>query len=285
VEHLASERISGLRLEQRILPLPVKGIPNQRVARVLEVDPDLVRSAGMNPDFRERDMLTPGQDAVGGKRFTSTASLPADGHSLAVDAVAFNGGVYFSLTGNPGSAKKRQIDFTRRTLLELSGQTPVSGVVLGGNESAAGIFIEPVDNPRTRHASDAAQLPPAVMEQRIDNRMPIMAGSRMHTDSGHFVDDQQRLIFKQNIQLHILGLCLGRFGFRPVEGHEVARTGMASRADIFPIHLNMPLGNEALESRTGLLGIAGLQEDIHPLAGQAHLDSELLPIFFHSEEE
>jgi hypothetical protein len=56
-------------------------------------------------------MLALGQNAVGGQGLTTAAGIFTDGHSLAVDAVAFNGGIYFSLACNPGSAEKGQIDF------------------------------------------------------------------------------------------------------------------------------------------------------------------------------
>src|ERR1044071_1184496 len=71
---------------------------------------------------------------------------------------------------------------------KLSRERKMSIVVLGDHQAATGIFIEPMDDPGTRHTADSAELAPAMMQQRVHKRVLLVAGGWMHHQSGGLVE-------------------------------------------------------------------------------------------------
>src|SRR3546814_8387548 len=53
---------------------------------------------------------------------------------------------------------------------ELFCQADVRAVVLGGDDQPRRILVDPVDDARPRDSADPAQLPRAMVEQRVDQR-------------------------------------------------------------------------------------------------------------------
>ena len=103
-------------------------------------------------------------------------------------------------------------------------------VVFGDDEAAAGFLVEPVDDAGPGHAADAAQRPLAMMQQRVDERVFLVAGGGMHDQSGGLVQHQQRFVLEQNIQRNFLRLRLGGPGFRPVDFNLFARRAASAWA-------------------------------------------------------
>ncbi len=97
-------------------------------------------------------------------------------------------------------------------------------VVFGDDQATAGFLVETVNDPGPGNSADAAEFSFAVMQERVDESVFLMAGGRMHHESGRFVQDQERVVLKENIQRHFFGLRFGRLGLRPVYLHLV--TGM-----------------------------------------------------------
>ena len=54
----------------------------------------------------------------------------------------------------------------------------MGAVVLGDDQQAAGVLVEPVDDARPLHAADARQAVAAMGDQRVDQRAGLMAGGR-----------------------------------------------------------------------------------------------------------
>ena len=93
---------------------------------------------------------------------------------------------------------------------ELLGQPLMGDVVLGDDQQARRILVDPVDDPGPRHAADAATGSAAMMEQRVDQRPVAVAGGGMDDQPGGLVDHQQMLVLEDDRQRDVLRLVMGR---------------------------------------------------------------------------
>ena len=85
-------------------------------------------------------------------------------------------------------AHNRLINLNDIAAGELFGKFKVGGVILGHDEAAAGVFVKTMNNAGPGHAANAAQLPGAMMEQRVDQGVFGMAGGGMNDQSGRLVE-------------------------------------------------------------------------------------------------
>ena len=92
---------------------------------------------------------------------------------------------------------------------KLLAQFAMHHVVLGHDEQAAGVLVEPVDDSRTQIAARLGQFGEAI-EQRIDQRSPIariVSGARpgMHHHARRLVDDGQIAVLVNHIERNVFG--------------------------------------------------------------------------------
>ena len=73
---------------------------------------------------------------------------------------------------------------------ELLDQAAVGLLGLGHHHEAAGVLVQPVDDPRSVRFTDRRQTAQAV-KQRVDERAGRISGSGMHDQTGRLVDDDQ----------------------------------------------------------------------------------------------
>ena len=73
-----------------------------------------------------------------------------------------------------------------------------------------------MDDAGAGDAADAAQLPGAMVEQGVDQRVFFVARRRMHHQPRRLVQHQQRFVLEQDVERHFLRLGFGGPGFRPV---------------------------------------------------------------------
>ncbi len=85
------------------------------------------------------------------------------------------------------------------------------------HQQAGRIAIDAVDDTGALDAANAGQLSLAMVEQGIDERAVWMPRRRMDHQASRFVDDDQMLIFENDIQRNILRLGLIRSRGRDVE--------------------------------------------------------------------
>ena len=94
------------------------------------------------------------------------------------------------------AAHNRVINLLGRPPGELFRQRDMRRVVFRHHETAAGFLVQPVDDARPRHAADAAQPARAMMQQRVDQRVFLVARRRMHHQPRRFVQHQQVRVLK-----------------------------------------------------------------------------------------
>ena len=66
------------------------------------------------------------------------------------------------------AADEGEVEFVHIAAGELPGEREMGFIVLRHDEAAAGVLVEPVDNARPRHTTDAAQFAFTMMQQRVD---------------------------------------------------------------------------------------------------------------------
>src|SRR5271165_268214 len=153
----------------------------------------------------------------------------------AATAILGRGRHFFAM---PGMAGDRRIDFARRRVeaapderqifaLERSaaavigeeiGEASMSGVGLGDDQKAGRVLVEPMDDSRTFDPADAREAPSAMMDERIDQRAPRVAGRRMNDETGRLVDHNEMLVLIDDVERQVLAEQRRLLGFRRLEG-------------------------------------------------------------------
>ena len=87
----------------------------------------------------------------------------------------------------------------------LVRQPPVGLVVLGHDEQAGRVLVQPVNNPRAQGASDALKVV-AQRHERVGEGPVGMAGSGMDREPGRLVDDDDVAVLVDHVQRVGLGL-------------------------------------------------------------------------------
>ena len=89
-------------------------------------------------------------------------------------------------------------------LLQLGGDGHMRGIVLADKKASGGIPVDPVNDTGPHHAVDAGKAVPAMIHERIDQRMAVMAGCRMHYHPLRLVHHKHIVILIQNVERDIL---------------------------------------------------------------------------------
>ena len=150
----------------------------------------------------------------------------------------------------------------------------MGGVVLRDDQNAAGFLVEPMHDSGTFFSPNAGKIF-AVSEERVHQRVLLMAGAGMNNESGGLVQDEEIVVFEKNVEVHRLRLRvdLRNFGF-PHFNDRTRADGIA-RPRRFSIHGHELFSNEGLKSGPGKGGERLGEKAIEPLAGLCALDFEL----------
>ena len=87
----------------------------------------------------------------------------------------------------------------------------------------------------------------AMMQQRVDERVFLVAGGGMHDQSGGFVEHEQRFVLEQNVERDFLRLRLGGPGFRPVDFNLFAGVRMMRGLDGLAVDADVAFFNQPLQ--------------------------------------
>jgi hypothetical protein len=95
-------------------------------------------------------------------------------------------------------------------LVNLAGQKllcefVVRDVIFGGDDAAGGIFVEPVDDAGAKRMPAGRELP-AVSEESIHQRMGGIPRRRMYDEASRFIDDDEMLVLKKDVEGDLLRL-------------------------------------------------------------------------------
>src|ERR1700730_5044683 len=182
----------------------VKGIPDQRMAPMGKMNPDLMRSAGGQTAFetgrlRVKRML----DAITRNRRFAPA-FPDHGHLLAV------GGAAADVAGDLAAARSRHTPHERRIgpvdppLGKVARQSLVGGLGLGDNHQPAGVLVETVHDARPPDPADSGEARAAMADQGVDEGAVRVSRRRVDNQSCGLVDDDQMFILEADLQRHWL---------------------------------------------------------------------------------
>lgn len=198
-------------------------IAQQRMADMGHVNANLVGAPRFEPAFHQRPH-------GGGIRFLAEAFLNGemgDGMARVGCRLAnhrLSGAIRSRSTqrriDRPGDARRRAPDQRVIGAFEVAGaavvgeclrQCPVGSVVLGDDEHAARILIQPVHNTRPANAANTGQRCAAVVDERIDQRARPVARSWVDDKTRGLVDDYKVVVLEQDVERYVLPFGSGRF--------------------------------------------------------------------------
>ena len=111
---------------------------------------------------------------------------------------------------------------------ELLGEAAMRLVVLGDDEQAAGVLVEPVDDAGPAHAADAGEALAAMGDEGVDQRAVLMAAGGVDDEAGGLVDDDQMLVLEDDGERDVLADRRGRLGLGHDEAEALADGDLAA---------------------------------------------------------
>src|SRR2546430_1016831 len=171
---------------------------------MLEVHSDLMGASRVEDRFGKSCAVQSFEHAV--RRPGLPSKLFIDRHPFAMRRMPGNRSSDLSTIARHLAAKQSLVDFFYFTTGELRRKGEVRIIVLGDHETAAGVLVEPMNDAGPRHSANATELAAAMMQQSIDQRMLFIACGRMHHHARTLVDDEQHLVFKNDVQRNLLWL-------------------------------------------------------------------------------
>ena len=121
-------------------------------------------------------------------------------HALALLAVTTDGRVNLA-PGGDDTDNDALIDPADTAALQLGDQLRLRLNGLGDHHQTSGVFVQAMHDPRTRYIDDVRY----VVQQGIEQSAVGMPGSRVHHQAGRLVDDQDVIVFVNDVQGDVLG--------------------------------------------------------------------------------
>ena len=279
VQQLARGGKAGLLRQPLVLPVAVGGVAHHRMAQVLKMDADLMSATGMQLCFQPGGRVQTLADFVAGPGFA--AGAVGDSHAFAVTGVARDGGADFAGFLRDLLTDVDTVNLFQRAAGELFGQRDVRGVVLGHDQTTAGFLVETMHDARSRHATDAAEFPGAMVEQGVDQRVFLVSGGGILPPNPRFVQDQQVLVLEQNVQRNVLGQRLGGTGVGPMDLDLFAGARHGWAWTIWPSTRMCPSLDQTLNGSARNRRKLRPQPDVQPIHRQRDFNRDLLSARIH----
>ena len=200
---------------------PVHRVPQDGVADVGQMDPDLVGAARLQTAAQMGDAGIPGDDLPVGHGLP--APLPHHRHALAVHRMAADGGVHGAAVLPKIPHRQAFIGPGQGVVRQLGRQGQMGCIVFGGDNEAAGVPVDAVDDAGTLLAPDAGQTFPAVIQQGVDQGAVRMPRSRVHHHASGLVHHDDILVLIHHVQGDVLGPGLRLLRFRQLYLQHLAR--------------------------------------------------------------
>src|SRR3954454_10217600 len=179
--------VKELPLEAEASAAPVAGVPCDGMADRGQVDTDLVRSPGLQPDLEQRGSGQALEDREVGSRLAPAPA--ADGALLRRAVVAPERRVDRARARARVALDQRQIGALHLAGLDDRGEAPVSLWVARDDHEARGVLVESVHDSRPGVLTTAQKI-----SQEVDERRAADARRGMDHEPGRLVDHGQALV-------------------------------------------------------------------------------------------
>ena len=191
----------------RLAGAAIGGIADQRMAKMGEMNPDLMGAAGLQAAFdqgSQRPRIGPEYLQHPVTRARQLAAASQDRHPLAVERTASDL-AFDDPVGRARHAPDHRIVSTLdRVVGELLGQAGHGALGFGGDEKARCVFVQPVNDAGPGFAADAHQAVAAMGDQGIDQSAIRIAGGGMNHQSRGLFDHDEVLVLIDHIEWNIL---------------------------------------------------------------------------------
>jgi len=199
-------------------------VAEQRMADRGHVHAHLMRAPGFEPALDQRRVAELAQLAPMRHRAPTAGD---DRDLLAVDRRPRERRVDRALQQPRHARDDRLVPPIDRMRLELACQPFMRAIGLGGDHQPRRVLVDPMHDPRSRHAADAGELAGAMVEQCVDQSAVEIAGSGVHDQSGLLVDHDQMLVLEHHLERNVLRLVVRRFRRRHCDAEQCARRRLA----------------------------------------------------------
>ena len=253
-------------------------IPHKRMADMRHVHADLVRAAGLQTagDKRSTVAKTLFQGVV---RQCAAPAGAGDRLPSAVSDISVQGSIDRADMGFRHPPNKGVVLAKEHAIAavpgELHGKGCVRGVILGDDENAGRILVEPVDDPRPFDAADAGKTVSAMRDERVDQRPAAVSSARMHHKPGRLVDDDDVCIFVEDFERDILRLRLCGRGRRNLK--DDVRPSSEARVRVvqnLAAQAYLAVLDERLQTAPRKPFSMAREESVEPVAGRLGLDQK-----------
>jgi len=222
-----------------------------------------MRSSGVELDFHERRGAKLDDFVPLGERFAKLASgnmlagfcRRGEGfHSSAMDWIAADGKIDLSGKLIEGAFNQRKVSFFDGAGAERLGQFCVRKVVLGDDDETGGFFVEAVDNAGTKAIFEfgaALRERLSAAEERVDQRAMRIPCPGMDAHAGGFVDDEQVIVFVEDIERNGFGFRAKRRALACLDKDPLITSQFVRRLGGRAIHQNQTVLKKLLDSGAG----------------------------------
>lgn len=209
----------------------VSRVGDDRVIDVRQVDSDLVSAPGFDFDIQQSEFFQPLGDSVKRRSVPPNARW-ANSHSDAVARISANWCFYTAFVGFQHSINQSRVNFANLARLKLFSQMQMSVVGFGYDNQAGRADVQAMNYARARTAASTWKLQGLllkVINQGVGQSAGSDACAGMRDHSGGFVNNNDFVVFVNNVKRNVFWLGFQRSGFRQCDLNLFARADFVSR--------------------------------------------------------
>jgi hypothetical protein len=173
------------------------------------------------------------------------------------------------------ASDEREINFLDCALGKLSGQFAVRCIIFRNDETTACFFVEAMNDARPFFSADSRQRH-AMTEQCIDQSVFPMTSARMNDKPSGFIDDDEIVVFKENIEWNRLRLILDLFQRRLGHFDFITDANKMARPRSRTVEPNESSADQLLDTRARIA---------REFLNQKTIKANLCLVFWHDELE
>ncbi len=214
------------------------------------MDTNLVGAPGAEAELHQAVMADTFADFPVGDGGTTPFFDRHDGHSFAIDGVATDRLIDHTGFGFRCAVDEAEVFALGGFGLDLRLEVEHHLVSFGDDDRTGGVFVEAMDDAGAQDSSDTRKVL-AMVEQGVDEGAAVVAGGGVDDHACGFVDDDQRFVFVEDVEVDRFGFNEQGLGFGEGQLDLVAVLedqffGGAG----FAIAEELAIGDELLQSRS-----------------------------------